>query len=256
MASGLRGDIAMLPSELVPKMRRFDHIVAMTEAMRGEVVDAGYPNEQISVIPNGVDPQYFKPPDRPTEQPDVVFVGQFRPEKQVDLLLHAWKIVTADYPQARLTLVGGGRNTQDYQHLASRLGISPVFIPNTNAAGVLAQLQASSIFVASGIYEGMSNALLEAMAVGLAVVAADTPASREVITPQVDGLLYSAEAPEALAAQLKELLTNYPLRRQIGIAARQTVIQRFTLNRVTEQYIALYKRISGDTHPSSILVSH
>jgi glycosyltransferase involved in cell wall biosynthesis len=246
MASGVYGDVARFPASIRHSFSVFDWISALTEPMRDEVIRLGYLPERISVIPNGVDTNFFKPQQPPSE-PHVVFVGQFRPEKRINILLEAWAQIQSACPRARLTLVGGGHYLPDYRHLALQLGIEPNFVPNMDTAGVLAQLQANSIFVMPGVSEGMSNALLEAMAVGLAPIAADTPANRAIITPEVDGLVYSAESPQALAWQIKRLIDDDTLRRRLGTAARETVVRRFTLDGVVERHLAMYQRLLGET---------
>lgn len=246
MASGDYGDMAKLPARARRYITVFDRIAALTEPLRAEIVSIGYPPDRIRVIPNGVDADCFKPAAQPHNQPRAVFVGQFRPEKRVDLLLRAWQNVAAGYPQARLTLVGGGRLLADYQRMASGMGVSATFVPNTDTVGVRVELHEASIFVAPGISEGMSNALLEAMAVGLAPIAADTPASRAIITPECDGLVYAPESPEALAAQLVRLIDDDALRQRLGQAAHDTILRRFTLDQVVDQHLAMYCELLGE----------
>jgi len=246
MASGVYGDVATFPSNVAKATTVFDWLSGLTDSLRAEAIAWGIPAIKTGVIPNGVDIDYFKPPESPGNQPHAIFVGHFRPEKRVELLLHAWVEIQQEYPQVHLTLVGGDLSSGSYHQLAEQLGIAPTFIPNTNEAGVLAKLQANSIFVMPGISEGMSNALLEAMAVGLAPIVADTPANRAVITPEIDGLTYQADSPEALALQLKRLISDEDLRHRIGTAARKTVVERFNLEAVTEQYLALYRQLLGE----------
>ncbi len=245
MASGAYGDVATCGETYQPSP--FDRISALTKPMRDEIIDWKFPAERISVIPNGVDTGFFRPPAQACTEPKVIFVGQFRPEKRVDLLLTTWKIVQSRLPQARLTLVGGGGYLPKYQRLAHQLCLDVNYIPNTDATHVLAQLQSNSVFVLPGVSEGMSNALLEAMAVGLAPIVADTPANRAVITPELNGLCYPADSADALAAQLIRLLNDTSLRKQIGAAARATIEQRYTLASVADQYLALYARLLGET---------
>ena len=243
MSSGVYGDVALFPADVPHNFRAFDWISALTEPLRAEVIDWGFPVDRIGIIPNGVDLHLFTPPPAICDDPHVIFVGQFRPEKQVDLLLRAWQQVQQDFPCVQLTLVGGGQNLPKYQQIASELGGNPTFIPNTNETGVLDHLRASSIFVLPGISEGMSNALLEAMAVGLAPIVSDTPANRAVITPEINGLSYQAGSADALAAQLNRLITDNSLRQKIGAAARHTVEQCFDLDHVTDAYLDLYRRL-------------
>jgi glycosyltransferase involved in cell wall biosynthesis len=137
--------------------------------------------------------------------------------------------------------------------LSQQLDVPARFIANTNADGVLSNLQSNSIFVLPGISEGMSNALLEAMAVGLAPVVSDTLANRAVITDDKNGLSYSADSAEDLASQLLRLLGNDELRNLLGVQARRTVEQRYTLTSVVDQYLALYVRMLGETDSMPIL---
>ncbi|MEO8392539.1 MAG: glycosyltransferase family 4 protein [Chloroflexota bacterium] len=246
MASGAYGDVATFPSNISKDPTVFDWVSTLTDSLRAEVINWGIPANKIGVIPNSIDIRYFKPPESPTNKPRVIFVGQFRPEKQIDILLRAWALFQKECPQAHLTLVGGDHSADSYIEMAAHLRISPTFILNTDTAGVLANLQMNSIFVMPGTSEGMSNALLEAMSVGLAPVVADTLANRAVITPEIDGLSYPANSPEALAEQLKRLISDTDLRHRIGTAARKTVSQRFDLESVTEQYLALYTQLLGE----------
>lgn len=246
MASGISGDAGRLRKRRI-NATAFDRIAALTEPMRAEIVELGYPPEQTCVISNGVDTGFFAPPKRQLAEAHVVFVGQFRPEKRVDVLLKAWASARTHVQGVRLTLVGGGQHLMRYQQMAKALGIEATFTPLTDAVGVRAALQEGSIFVMPGVSEGMSNALLEAMAIGLAPVAADTPANRAVIMPEANGLVYDAESPAALAAQLRRLIDNPILRQRLGAAACETVVQRFQMNHVTAQYIKLYERLIGNT---------
>ncbi len=243
MASGTYGDAARFPGAV--DAEAFDRVSALTEPLRQEIAALGYPPQRIRIIPNGVDTDHFQQSGQQVDAPSVIFVGQFRPEKRVDLLLNAWLHVQQVCPQSRLTLVGGGAELPAYQIRAAQLGLTPQFVPNTD--DVLQHLRTNCIFVLPGISEGMSNALLEAMAVGLAPVVADTPANRAVITHNVNGLTYKADSPAALAGAILRISQDAALRRRIGSNARQTVIERFDLESVTDQYLALYAELLGET---------
>jgi glycosyltransferase involved in cell wall biosynthesis len=241
MASGADGDVALLSEP--PNPLEFDWISALTESLRAEVIAWGFPAEKTGTIPNGVPLDFFHPIEPPCADPNAIYVGQFRPEKRIADLLYAWRRIEPAFPHARLTLVGGGQRLGQYQALARQLGIQPTFIPDTDAVGVRDQLGAHSIFVLPGISEGMSNALLEAMAMGLAPLVSDTPPNRAVIVPENNGLTYEAGNPVALAGQLKRLIGDAELRQRLGAAARQTVIQRFDLDQIAAQYLSLYEKL-------------
>ncbi len=241
MASGAYGDVALLSQ---PRdSQAFDWISALTEPLRTEIVVWGFPTEKTGIIPNGVPLDFFHPIEPFCADPHVIYVGQFRPEKRIADLLHAWRQIETALPQAQLTLVGGGQQRDQYQALARQLTIHPTFIGDTDAVGVRDQLGRHNIFVLPGISEGMSNALLESMSMGLAPLVSDTPANRAVIVPDINGLTYEAENPTALAQQLRRLITDADLRRRLGAAAQQTVLQHYDLEQIAMQYVSLYEKI-------------
>ncbi len=243
-ASGSFGDVALLPPLAARRLDRFDWISVLTPAMQAEIKTLEFPEDRTSMIPNGVDPTYWSPPNQPPAHPRVIFVGRFRPEKQIDTLLHAWQQVQNRCPETTLTLVGGnGQNLASYQQQAAALGITPTFTATVAPAAVLNHFQTNRIFVMPGSSEGMSNALLEAMAVGLAPVVSDTAANCAVIKNGVNGLTYDCASPADLAAQLIRLLSESTLRDRLSSAARATILQHYTLDRVAEAYIALYERL-------------
>jgi glycosyltransferase involved in cell wall biosynthesis len=255
LASGPYGDVVRFPATSQRDPEAFDWISALTEAVRQEVIAWGYPAERTGVIPNGVDVDYFSPCPESQLANHVLYVGQLRPEKRIGLLLEAWHQVQASHSQARLTLIGGANRIAEYRKMAADLDIAPTFIPDASSEEVRDQLRKGAIFVLPGISEGMSNALLEAMSVGLACVASDTPGNRAVIDPEVNGLVYDGDSADQLAAQLDRLLNDSTLRERLGQAARESVVKHYSLDSVVEQYLALYRRlVSGqklDPAPSS-----
>jgi glycosyltransferase involved in cell wall biosynthesis len=252
MAAGAYGDVATFPAHVPRTPEVFDRVSALTNAIRQEVIRWGMPPERVTVIPNGVNTDLFQPATAPPQEQRVLFVGQFRPEKRVDLLLEAWRQLQDDFPHARLTLVGGGYALQQYADLAAAQGIRAQFIPNLPPSEVVQVVQRHTIFVMSGISEGMSNALLEAMAVGLAPVVSDTPGNQALIRHDGNGLCYDPDSAAALASALRRLLIDEPLRARLGAAARATVLERFTLDAVAAQYEALYKHMIGWVGGSSL----
>jgi glycosyltransferase involved in cell wall biosynthesis len=246
MASGSYGDVAQFPVGKRREIEVLNNVSALTEPLRNELLLWGFPAERVSVIPNGVDVQTFKPASHIPGASNVIFVGQFRPEKRVDLLLSAWTIVQNTCSQAQLTLLGGGDYLDEYEQLAKQLGVHAHFVPNTDAAGVLTHLHKNSIFVLPGISEGMSNALLEAMAVGLAPIVSATPANCAVIRDGINGLCYATDSAEALAAEILQLISDDILHAKLGENARQTVETHFTLDCIVDQYLALYAQMLGE----------
>jgi glycosyltransferase involved in cell wall biosynthesis len=108
---------------------------------------------------------------------------------------------------------------------------------------ILPWLAALDVFVLSSDWEGMSNALLEAMAAGLPVVATAVGGTPEVVVDGVTGLLVPPHDPISLAEAIVRLLDAPDLRRQMGQAGRERVKKRFTVERMVEQTQTLYEHI-------------
>jgi glycosyltransferase involved in cell wall biosynthesis len=115
---------------------------------------------------------------------------------------------------------------------------------------VPALLAESDIFVlptwAKWRMEGCPVALLEAMACGKACVATDIPGSRDLVEPGKSGLLIAPEDSQALAGALQQLVASPALRQQLATAARQRILDHFTIEREVAAHEALYREILGD----------
>jgi glycosyltransferase involved in cell wall biosynthesis len=212
-------------------------------------------------VPNGVDAARFAPvsPEQraalrkqlnlPMERPVVFFAGRFEVQKAVDVLLRAWQQVQAQHPEVLLALAGDGSLRGALEQLSHDLHISETvrFLGYTDQ--MLAYYQAADLFVLPSWSEGMSNALLEAMACGLAPVATAIPGNTDVVTSGQDGLLVQAGDEHALAKAITRLLANAGERQQIAAAARQTIISRFALEQTAEAYARLYQRLGQPLIP-------
>jgi glycosyltransferase involved in cell wall biosynthesis len=202
-------------------------------------------------IPNGVDVVRFAP-GRSDSGDDgrartVVCVTRLSYSKGVDVLLHAWQLVHEQAPQARLIIVGIGSLGNQLERLAEDLGV----VSTVEFAGlqhdVPAQLHRGGLVVLASRWEGMPNAVLEAMACGLPCVATRVSGSEDIIQHEVTGLLVEPEDPPSLARALLALLQDPALAQEYGRAARATIEQHYSLERVTDRYVALYEQLANGT---------
>jgi glycosyltransferase involved in cell wall biosynthesis len=147
-------------------------------------------------------------------------VGRFDPLKGHDILLEAWQLLGARANGWTLRLVGDGPQRENYGAFIHRHGLrhSVELAGFTN--DIASEYERASIFVLPSRAEGFPNVLLEAMAMGLAVVVSDRPpACREVVKHEVNGLLYNGESVEALAGALGRMMDDDVRRTQLGNAA-------------------------------------
>jgi len=210
--------------------------------------DLYLPDTQI--IPNGVDIMRFCPSyDKNAAMEDcreqtVICVSKLRFEKGIDVLLQSWRLVHEQIPNARLIIVGSGPIQAQLERLASALCISDSIEFAGLQIDVPSQLHKGRIGVLPSRWEGMPNALLEAMACGLACVATAVSGSEDIIQQGSNGLLVEPEDYESMAQALLTLLRDPELIERYGHAARETTEKNYSLEHVTNMYIELYQRLT------------
>lgn len=221
------------------------HILILSTQMRESLRCSGLNGASVLLIPNGVDADYFHPSSEPLEQEaTVVCVAKLRYQKGIDILLHAWRSVSAQVPAARLLIVGDGPLLASLSHLASELRITGSVEFTGLCADVPRQLQRGRVAVLPSRWEGMPNALLEAMSCGLACVATRVSGSEDLLSQGGCGLLVEPEDVDGLAAALLRLLKDPDLARRYGQAARHSVEQFYLFERIMYKHIALYRSLA------------
>ncbi len=260
-ASGSIGEIAHLARQgplgamrLAALRRLAAAFVAVSAPIREELVGAGIPRGRIHRIPNGVDTRRFAPADRAERArlrgllglpagPIAVYAGRLAREKGADVLLEAWAAVARD-AGATLCLLGDGAERAALEAQARKLA-PPGSVRFAGAqADVAPWLRAADAFVLPSRTEGLSLALLEAMACGLAVVATDVGATAETGGP--DGaVVVPPERPERLAAALAAVLSDAVRARALGAAARARAVEGFGIEAVAARHLELYREVAS-----------
>jgi glycosyltransferase involved in cell wall biosynthesis len=166
----------------------------------------------------------------------VLAMGRLETQKGFDLLIDAFGRLAADFPDWGLVILGEGSLRPKLSAQIEALGLGDrIHMPGVTASPA-ATLRRGDLFVLSSRYEGFGLALVEAMAVGLPVVAADCPSGpAEIVHPGEDGLLVPAENVSALAGAMAQLMSDPAERRRLGENAR-AVAQRFGLNTVMQSW--------------------
>ena len=254
VGSGPGGDLDRLRrtaggSLFLGLLRTLDAVIAPSPSCREELLAAGFPAERIHVIANGVDIALFRPdpaaeaapPLKTLEGPLVLYTGRLIEAKGLLDLLEAWPLLLREVPRAHLVLVGSGPLEEEIRR---RVG-SPPLAGQVHLTGEVSDvrpyLRAASAFAFPSWAEGLPNALLEAMAMGLPCVATDIPAIRDLIHDGEDGLLVRMKDPGALAATLCRLLSEPSLAARLGRAGRKRVEAEFSLERQVDRLAALYR---------------
>ena len=222
--------------------RSADRVVCLTRSEAEEVVRFGCPSEKIRLIPNAVDTELFMPcEDR--EDCLVVWVGRFVPEKGVQYLVMAARIVAERRKDVRFLLVGYGPLKARIMKLAQDFGLldKSIYILGPLSREEIAEiLSKASVFSFPSLKEGMPLSVLESMASAVPVVGSNIPGINDVIINGENGILVPPRNPEALANAIMLLLEDRGLRRKLGQNARRLMIEKYSWDVITEKIEKVY----------------
>jgi glycosyltransferase involved in cell wall biosynthesis len=203
------------------------------------------PEKRVLYIPNGIDVSKYAAPDLSepiaefAKRPGELIVGTvapLRPEKNIGRLIRAFAAVQECYPTARLVIVGDGSERAKLEALAERL-CAPDRVSFLGGCGSPERLlREFDVFAMSSETEQMPNAVLEAMASGLPVVATDVGDLRQMVAPENTRFIVPRDDQGAFAGAIADLLSSRERRSQLGDLNKQRAAARFT----QEQMIAAY----------------
>jgi glycosyltransferase involved in cell wall biosynthesis len=204
------------------------------------------PKANTIVIPNGVDTAFFKPAKSKDENL-VAWVGRMVPEKGLEYLLRALSMISRDFKDLNMVLVGGGPLFSHVVEYVRRHDMES----NCHVVGWLQRravaevLGRSSIFVLPSLSEGMPYALLEAMACGDAPIVSALPTICEVVEDKRNGILVPPRDSGALAEQLAVCLSDRSYCEKIGTNARNRIERSYQFEQSVERLSSVYAGMGG-----------
>ncbi len=232
---------------------RIDRITAVGEFVKRALVsNEAFPPQRVEVIYNGIQPERFERGDLPdaatvrrelnlpANRPVILHVGGLRPVKDHGMAIDALAHLHAQGCPAVLVLVGDGPERQAIFERAEQRGVGK-FVKHLGWRGDVERLwRGADVALNCSLSEGVSVALLEAMAAGRAVAATDVGGNGEVVIHGETGLLSPRGNAEALADALRRLLDDAALRRQFGQAGNRRVHAHFHQRDMHRTYQAMY----------------
>ena len=254
--SGLSSDVLRLKRRFLGKTRlkilcrEIAAFCVISAVIDRELATEGVPVQKRISIPNGVDTGRFAPlaPAQkkalrsrlalPAEARIVIFVGRLAPEKRVDLLTGIWRSVRQAVPRALLLILGSG---PEEAGLKQRAGDGILFLGSQ--PDVTPYLQAADLFVLPSAAEGLSLALLEALACGLPVIATSVGGNPEVIRHLETGWLTPPDDPPALTEAIVTLLGDEKLQSKLRENARAHAVQNYSLIKMADRLVDLYRQV-------------
>jgi glycosyltransferase involved in cell wall biosynthesis len=254
MGSGFRKRV--LPSYIVPVLRRMDAHLAVADAQRRYLVDVEkVPRERVHLVYNGIDAEQYRPP-APGERDSarrslgvpeaglvLMAVGSLKPLKGFDLLVRAANPLLMAHPEARLVLVGDGRDRGMLETLARECGVGAQVVFAGLRDDVNVVLRAADLLVLSSRTEALPTVILEAMATGLPVVTTNVGGVPEIVESERSALVVPPDNEDALRTAIERAAGSVELRRTLGARGRAIVETRFRLERMCEEREALFETI-------------
>jgi len=227
-----------------------DGVFAVSEQVRQHVLQVdGVDPTRVETIYNGIDPTPWfalAPHQRRAGEFKIVTVGNVRRVKGHDVLIRAAAELRRDFPGAQVQIAGEILD-QDYflelQNLIRELGLEYRVIFAGGVSDLCSFLGGADLFVLPSRSEGFSNAIVEAMAAGLPVVASDVGGNAEAVLDGKTGRIVPPDDADALAAAMRQFLADPEMACQMGAAGRARVAERFTSDAMIGQVTAAYRRL-------------
>lgn len=236
------------------KYRQVDGFIAASGAIRDILIHDGVPAGRVVVVHDGIDvgkiahrpaadlhAEYWLPHGAPV----IVNVGALVAHKGQKFLIEAMPLVVREIPDARLVIFGEGELRAGLERQVKHLSLEKhVLLPGFRE-DVLSLVKSADLFVMSSLTEGLGSAVLDAMAMGLAVVGTRAGGIPEAVVPGETGELVEPGEAKPLAAALVKLLKDPALRRTYGEAGQQRVARQFDVDHLVAGTLAAYRRLGA-----------
>ncbi|MCM8796255.1 MAG: glycosyltransferase family 4 protein, partial [Candidatus Omnitrophica bacterium] len=233
-------------------LKKADVFVVLTKEMESYLIEERIPKKRIRIIPNGVDTKIFKPLEREAtiskktamgykDKRIILYVGRLVQQKGLFFLLEAFKYICKKYLDTILLLVGIGPLLKELIDYVDSTGVKEKVRFLGALDSPLDFFQIADIFVLPSQQEGITVALLEAMACGLPCVV--TEASRPIVQNKENGIIVPFANPEALSSAILEILNDSRLAYFLGKNARKLVVENYDIDMVATRYTHLFESL-------------
>ncbi|HEY5884033.1 MAG TPA: glycosyltransferase family 4 protein [Pyrinomonadaceae bacterium] len=230
-------------------------VIAISDFIKGQLVEGGVPKEKIVVRHLGIDTDRFRPQPLQRDQllqrysirPDEVLlstVSYLRPIKSPEIIVRAIGVLAERNVSVRLFVGGDGEMLEELQQLSADLGVEDRIHWLGLVPDPLDLLQASDIFLLATVGEAFGLVLAESMACGVPVVGSRAGAIPEVVEDGVTGVLVTPRDPVTLADGIEKLVKDKSLCQQMSRAAVARVHEKFTMDRAVLETLRVYESLN------------
>jgi glycosyltransferase involved in cell wall biosynthesis len=235
--------------------RRTERIVCNSTGIRDFYASKGLSAEKFTIIPNGIGPFDSGPrTDRgellaelglPPAARLLIAIGRLWPQKRVKDLIWAADLIKHSCDDAHLVVIGDGPHRWRLEKYRDQIGIVDRVHLLGERSDVPRILPHGECLWLASEYEGQSNAIMEAMSAGLAVIATDIPGNRDLVIPGQTGYLVPVGDRAAFAKWTLQILDDEALRRRLGAAGRQRMLDEFSIQKMIDRHAELYHGLAG-----------
>ena len=245
---------ALLNAYFVNRQSKSDFVTMPTKKAIFNLLDGREFSVPVAAVSNGVDLSHFKPGkvgakfykkyNVPIDRPTVLYVGRVDPEKNVGLVIEAFKRVLASVPNAVLVIVGDGVDKARLEEKVKRLGIddSVRFLGRVVAPDLYEIYKMGDVFATASEIETQGIVLIEAAASGLPLIAVDAGAVAEVCVDGKNGFLCNPESMSEIALAMEKILTDDKLREKFSKASLKIAAEH-DFEKTLDKFINIYNKV-------------
>ncbi len=248
---------------LTSAVERADYLACVSDAVRDRcVAEYGVDPENVGVIPDGIDMNWFYPRSE-TEirgalsgvdaRNKLFSVGRLVPGKNLDVLLKSVQIVEGELGGVMHLHVGKGtpESREEIESLKQNLGLEGVsyFLGGIQKDQLPFYYSWADVYALPTLHEGLGRASIEALACGTPVVTTNYAPMTEVVQDEYNGLTSDPKDPEMLASQIKRVLVDRDLRKKLEGNARESVREKYGIDRIMVLYCDSFRKILGTPPP-------
>lgn len=236
-------------------IRLYKKVVTLNSLMKQDLASEAFlPAKRIDTIWNGVDTKLFvSVSDRrhlkseyglPVDRFVVGNIARLDPVKNHGAILRALAAFPPGSTRPFFLLVGDGENRQELERIIANLSLERDVCLWGYSNQTARLLSCMDVFVQSSFYEGFSNTILEAMSVGLPILATDVGGTRDILQEGEEGFFFKPDDSEGLSILLRRLIAEPGLRECLGVRARQRALRDFSIETMVAKYESLYETLA------------
>jgi glycosyltransferase involved in cell wall biosynthesis len=228
-------------------------IVTVSEYVRQLFLARGLPADKVVTIPSGIDTEKFDPSrgDRSLREklgigptvPVVVMIAILRLDKGHYYFVHAAKEVAKKFPEVKFLIVGDGPQKENIMGYIDELNVNDNVLMLGLRRDIPEVLSIADLYVIPSIQEGMGQSTMEAMAMGVPVIASSVGGLPELVVDNETGLLVPPRDISALARAMEELLSDKEKSGRLRDAARGSILRNYTIEKTVDRTLELYAGI-------------